>query len=74
MTDLHLHDEPAPIGYGRGCPTCDRWAIATPPPAVSHTHVLERCSTCSALHCACITCEESAAFMAADAEMLGWAQ
>lgn len=30
--DVHFHDEPAPIGWGQGCPACDKWAVATPPP------------------------------------------
>lgn len=42
--------------------------------ADTHTHVLDRCSSCETRHCACISCEAAADYMAADADLLGYAQ
>lgn len=51
--------------------TVERTEAAAQAALDAHIHTLVRCASCGERHCACLSCEATAAYMAADAELMG---
>jgi len=41
---------------------------------LEHKHVLMTCELCDEKHCVCISCQEAAEYMAADEELMRYAE